>query len=272
VRSPTALVWALILALAAQNLCAAPKAQLWEFWTASDSKSTLQVDHGAWQEFLDRYLDPGADGINRIRYARVTAEDRALLQGYLGVLGRTDPRELHRTEQLAYWINLYNALTVEVVLRHPEKDSILRMGKGLFSMGPWNEKLIELAGEPVTLNDVEHRILRPIWRDHRIHYVLNCASLGCPNLSGDVYTRSSLEDQLREAETAYINHERAVTFNDGGGLRLSSIYKWYRDDFAPDSKGLLSYLADHHQSLADRLRAHDRDVEFDYDWSLNRAD
>ncbi len=271
VRPLVAAFVALILAAAAAGAVAAPRAQLWEIWTASDPSSARSMDHGAWQDFLDGYLVRGADGVNRVRYAQVTAADLVLLQGYLDALTTTDPRELSRPEQQAYWINLYNALTVEVVLQHPRKNSILRMGTGLFSIGPWDEDLIEIAGQPITLNDVEHRILRPIWRDHRIHYALNCASLGCPNLSGDVYTPSNMETQLRAAEAAFINHERAVAFTDRGRLRLSSIYKWYREDFAADRRGLLRYLAEHHRSLAERLRAYDDNVSFDYDWNLNRA-
>jgi hypothetical protein len=265
-------VAALSFAVTPHVASAAPGAELWSFWAVSDADSALVVDHARWQDFLDRYLVEAPDGINRVRYRDVTPGDRQLLLDYLEMLSGTDPRALAETEQLAYWINLYNALTVEVVLQHPRKGSILRMGRWILSIGPWDEELITVAGQPLTLNDIEHRILRPIWSDHRIHYVVNCASLGCPNLSGVAYTAENVMGQLGSAETAFVNHPRGVTFTERGRLRLSSIFKWYQEDFAADQAGLLRYLAENHRTLADRLLEYQGGIEFKYDWNLNQAE
>lgn len=167
--------FACLLSLAAQ---AAPQSELWEIWTEQGQDSMKHVDHSAWQAFLDHYLVTTADGRTLVRYRGVAAADRSALDRYLEGLAALDPRMLARDEQFAYWVNLYNALTVEVVLRNPGKDSIKRMGEGLFSTGPWDDELIRIAGNPVTLNDIEHRVLRPIWKDHRVHFALNCASVG----------------------------------------------------------------------------------------------
>ncbi|MEE4280476.1 MAG: DUF547 domain-containing protein, partial [Pseudomonadales bacterium] len=162
---------------------AAPDTDAWALWAKDNPASTRQIDHSAWQSFLDQYLAPQPDGVNLVAYNRVgEGEGRTALQTYLQMLADIDPRDLDRNEQFAYWVNLYNALTVEVVLTNPDKKTIRRMGEGLFSFGPWDDKLITIAGEEVTLNDIEHRILRPIWQDPRIHFAVNCASLGCPNL------------------------------------------------------------------------------------------
>ena len=250
---------------------AAPKADLWSFWDVSDETSAQSIDHGRWQSFLDSYLRPGSDGINRVAYRSVSAGDRAELGEYLDSLSSLDPRAYNRAEQFAYWVNLYNALTVEVVLRNPKQGSILRMGRGLFSIGPWNERLLTIAGQPLTLNDIEHRILRPIWRDHRIHYAVNCASIGCPNLATAAYTVSNTESLLEAGEAAYINHERGVRFDARGRLELSDIYKWYRGDFAADGPALLRYLAEHHATMGSELRAYTGRIRYSYDWTLNGA-
>lgn len=262
---------AFAMALTAGKASAVPKPELWSFWAADGQDSSCSLDHGAWQIFLDGYLEAGTDGINRIRYAAVLSEDRALLQYYLRELGDIDPRRLNRAEQLAYWINLYNALNVEVVLQHPAKKSILAMGGGWLSIGPWNDRIATVAGQSLSLHDIEHRILRPVWQDRRLHYAVNCASVGCPNLWRTALTAENTQELLSAAERDYVNHPRAVAFADNGRLRLSSIFKWYLYDFAPDEHALLSYLADRHVELGPALRHYEGRIEFAYDWRLNTA-
>lgn len=248
---------------------AAPAAQLWPIWNAAQESNPARIDHAQWQRLLDLYVAADSGGINRVAYARVSAGDRERLRAYLQMLSQFDPRDYAQAEQLAYWVNLYNALTVEVVLSHPDKGSILRMGKGLFSIGPWNDEVIRIAGVAVTLNDIEHRILRPIWKDRRIHYALNCASLSCPNLDKQAYTRDNSERLLTVNETAYINHSRGVRFDEGGRLVVSQIYEWYSADFSADRQGLLDYLAQHQAALAVRLRTYPGRIRYAYDWALN---
>jgi hypothetical protein len=262
---------AFTLALTAGEASAIPKPELWHFWAASDSKGRCSLDHALWQKFLDGYLEAGADGINRVRYLAVSPEDRALLRCYLGGLGAIDPRALNRAEQLAFWINLYNALTVDVVLQHPGKNSILAMGRRRLSIGPWNDRIAAVAGQSLSLHDIEHRILRPLWQDPRLHYAVNCASVGCPNLGRTALTATNTQELLRTAERDYVNHPRAVAFAGNGRLRLSSIFKWYLHDFAPDERALLSYLADRHVELGPALRHYEGRIEFAYDWRLNTA-
>ena len=244
----------------------------WDFWLDHNSESNEVVDHSQWQTFLNDYLHLDANTISRVDYAKArTTKGAQQLQDYLEALSGIDPRTLNRKEQMAYWINLYNALTVQVVLAHADKKSIRRMGRGWFSLGPWNDKLITIAGQAVTLNDIEHRILRPIWQDHRIHFAVNCASLGCPNLAAQAYRSDNLELLLNTGEEQYINHPRGVSFDDNGQLTLSSIFDWYQGDFANDKPGLLRYLARHHTRLSDQLRTYSGDIDFEYSWRLNSA-
>jgi hypothetical protein len=252
------------------NAYAAPAANLWPYWQPGPTTVTTPISHDRWQQLLDRYVRPGDDQINRFAYHKVTAADRRLLQDYLQTLSELDPRGYPDAEQMAYWINLYNALTVQVVLAYPNKNSILRMGKGFFRIGPWDDRLITVVGERLTLNDIEHRILRPIWQDRRIHFAVNCASLGCPNLSRQVFTGANLETMLSATEHDYINHPRGVSFNAAGELVLSSLFDWYVDDFAEDRLQLLRYLSEQHSGEAERLSNYQDRIRYDYDWSLNQ--
>ena len=261
--------FALVLLCWTSAAVAAPKAELWTFWQQSDERNAAQIDHSRWQQFLDSYVRTDDQGVNRVAYDQVAADGgRDNLNGYLDELTGIDPRRLNKNEQMAYWINLYNALTVEVVLRYPKKGSILRMGKKFFTIGPWDDKLINVAGEDLTLNDIEHRILRPIWQDHRIHFAVNCASVGCPNLSKTAYRSDNLEQLLQSAEQQYLNHPRGVQIS-GGKLTVSSIFDWYVSDFAENEAELLQYLADRHATLADSLQTYQGRIKYDYDWNLN---
>ena len=272
-KRQTSIAVAIILVALSAEVAAAPKAELWPMWERSDESNTAAIDHSAWQSFLDRYLDTqSGDGVYLVRYGAVSATDRQTLDTYITDLQASDPREYSSAEQKAYWINLYNAATVQLVLDHPMKTSILHMDEGLFKIGPWNDTLLTVASEDVTLNDIEHRILRPIWQDRRIHFAVNCASLGCPNLADQVYTSRNTDSLLDQHEWAYINHPRGVSFDAKGRLTASKIFAWYRIDFAENPQQLLEYFADRaDEPLAGQLRAYDGRIAYGYDWDLNRT-
>jgi hypothetical protein len=261
----------ILVSMGAQAKLFVPDSELWGIWNVADESSTATIDHGDWQQVLDAYLvTAGTDGINRFDYANITDGDRARLKGYIEQLAAIDPRTYPRTEQRAYWINLYNALTVDVVLQYYPVKSIRDIERGLLGSGPWKKQLVEVAGQPLTLNDIEHRILRPIWRDPRTHYAVNCASLGCPNLAARAYTAADIESLLDEAARAYINHPRGVAF-ENGRLTLSSIYNWFDVDFGESDVAVLEHLAKYAApDLAGRLAGYDGRIKYDYDWRLNR--
>ncbi|MBY0333024.1 MAG: DUF547 domain-containing protein [Acetobacteraceae bacterium] len=252
----------------------APRARLWERWTAQDARSTLAVDHAAWDGFLRRYRRAGADGVARLAYGAVTPADRQALEGYLGVLVGTPVDRLSRPEQYAYWVNLYNALTVRTVLSAYPVASIrdVNLSGGLLVRGPWDVRLATVAGEGITLNDIEHRILRPIWRDPRTHYVLNCASIGCPDIPAAALTAANAEAALDAGARAYVNHPRGVgVLADGSGLRLSSIYNWFAEDFGGEA-GVVPHLLRHAAPpLAEAIGRNPRIAGYAYDWALNDA-
>ena len=259
-----------VAAFFADNVAAAPESKLIPFWNAANDSNGGKIDHSPWQFILDRYLKVSPAGrANLFDYKSVQKKDREILQRYLTALQNLDPRQYSRAEQKAYWINLYNALTVELVLQHYPVSSITKIGRGFFRFGPWDDQVAEIMGRKLTLNNIEHGILRPIYQDSRIHYVVNCASLGCPNLADKAYTSDVIEEMLDAAAVAYVNSPRGVKVaNDQ--LYLSSIYKWYGKDFGNDFAGLLSHLSRYAgPSLKQALEGYSGEVDYHYDWSLN---
>ena len=258
---------------AAPPAVAAPESVLWERWTAHGASDGVTVDHSAWSEWLPRYVVAGDDGVHRVAYARVSRDDRRALDQYLARLSRTRVSELSRAEQRPFWINLYNALTVQVVLDHYPVESIrdIRISPGWFSVGPWGRRLVEVEGVALSLDDIEHRILRPIWQDPRIHYAVNCASIGCPNLAREAYTGENSDALLDAAARAYVNHPRGAAFVDGR-LVVSSIYDWFATDFGGTPAGVVAHLREYAEpALRMALERNGRIADYRYDWDLNDA-
>ena len=251
----------------------APRADLWERWTAHDPASTAVIDHAPWDQFLKAYVTPHADGVNRVAYARVTAADRKALADYVDRLAGVAIGAYGRDRQLAYWINLYNALTVKLVLDRYPVSSIrdIDISPGWFSTGPWAKKLLAIEGEAVSLNDIEHRILRPIWRDPRIHYAVNCASIGCPDLRTEAFTADNVDALLTAGARAYVNHPRGARV-DNGRLVVSSIYVWFSEDFGGNDEGAIAHLERYAEpELLSALAGVERIDDCVYDWRLNDA-
>jgi len=262
-----AIVMGFAVALSSEH----PLAQeLHERFAAYDAKSSKTVDHSAWDRLLKAHLSPGKDDLNRFDYGALKARGLGDLENYLNHLQSIDPAKLSRDEQFAFWTNLYNAKTVEIVTRHYPVKSIqgIRLSNFLIP-GPWREKVIKVVGASLSLDDIEHAILRPIWRDPRIHYVVNCASVGCPNLQDRAYTGSAIEVMLEKAARDYINSPRGVRFN-GSQSVFSSLYDWYGSDFGGSTPRILAHIRKYAGPvLADRIAAVKQIVDYEYDWALN---
>lgn len=248
----------------------APSKHLWQRWAANDPTSTARIDHSVWSRFLERYLVQGE--VNRIRYAEVTQADREALDAYVAGLAALPIGKYSRAEQLAYWIDLYNALTVRLVLEHYPIESIrdIDISPGLLAVGPWDKDLVTIEGKRVSLNDIEHRILRPIWNDPRLHYALNCAALGCPNLQPTAFAADNADRLMDHAARDFINTRGARVID--GRLIVSSIYAWFTEDFGGSEASVLQHLRRYASPpLAARLAAF-RKIDGDsYDWRLNDA-
>lgn len=265
---------ALALAVGLGDLArAVPEAERWARFEGHVEDSRIHVDHRDWGAFLAAWLvTDTADGIHRVRYGAVTPEARAALDAYIARLGDVRPTTLSRDEQFAFWVNLYNAATVALILSRWPVGSIreIRLG-GLFAVGPWSAKLLKVDGESLSLDDIEHRILRPIWNDPRIHYAVNCASLGCPDLAAEPWDPARLEAQLEAAARRFLRHPRALRFEDGV-LHLSSLFDWYAEDFGRDSAARLAHLQRYvDPAVAERLSGYRGKVRYAYDWRINAA-
>jgi len=243
-------------------------------WDKSDSSNSAIIDHSDWQIILDTYLitDDPSD-IHLFDYSALmeNTTERQRLNRYLDYLQNLDPRQYTRDVQMAYWINLYNAVTVRVVVDAYPVESILEIHTGDESnLGPWKEVHATVAGIPLTLDNIEHDILRPIWKDNRIHYAVNCASLGCPDLGAEVFTAANLEQLLDEHSKKYINHFRAIEILDEAFGVTSSLYFWYMEDFGNSEEGILAHLLKYaDEDLAQQLEDFEGSLDHEYDWRLN---
>jgi len=232
---------------------------------------TMTVDHTAWQSILGRYVSASPDGINRFAYGRVSPADKGVLKAYLGELQGVRVSALGESEQRAYWINFYNALTIDVVLDHYPVKSIRDIGGGLFVTGPWKKELVAVEGRKLSLDSIEHDILRKTWRDPRVHYAVNCASISCPNLMREAFTGAKLEQMLNQGARDYVNHPRGAKIVNGR-LTLSQIYEWYRRDFGSRDGEVIAHVTRYAEpKLKTQLAGIETIAGYDYDWSLNEA-
>ena len=233
----------------------------------------MKPDYSIWEQILARYVSPDQTGINLFAYGKVTPADKKALKSLLKALQTVPVTQLSQDEKMAFWINLYNAQTIDVVLDHYPVKSIkdISLGGGLFTSGPWKKSLMKVEGRSLSLDNVEHDILRKQWRDPRIHYAVNCASISCPNLAAKPFTAKNLESMLSEQAKNYVNHERAVSLKNGR-LKLSQIYSWYRSDFGKSDADIIKHIASYASA---ELQHQLTDVKFisdyHYDWSLNEA-
>ena len=140
---------------------------------------------------------------------------------------------------------------------------------GLFSDGPWGKKLITIEGTPLSLDDIEHEILRKNFNDPRVHYAVNCASIGCPNLQKQAFTAARLEQQLEQAAKDYVNSNRGVVITDGE-VAISKIYSWFKKDFGISDAEILAHLGRYAAApLKGKLANAQQIGDYFYDWSLN---
>jgi hypothetical protein len=196
---------------------------------------------------------------------------------YLDALARTDPTTLPRPQQLAFWINAYNAYTIAQINAHHERRSIKNINKtlGFASIGgAWREKMARVGGVAYSLDEIEHERIRPVFKEPRIHFAIVCAALGCPPLRSEAYVGERLDEQLDDQTRAFLlrapakNRVEVATKT----VYLSPIFRWFKDDFAPTDPALLQWIARYFPAgaEADVLTAGRARIKWTaYDWSLN---
>ena len=225
-------------------------------------RSNAKVDHTLYVELLEKYFENGTVDYQGFK------NEAAKLDRYLKVLEVTDTKKLSRDEQFAYYINAYNAWTIKLVLTgYPGIKSIKDLGS-IFKT-PWEKRFARIDGDILTLDHIEHDILRPRFKDPRVHFAVNCASKGCPPLRPEPYRGGTLDQQLDEMTRTFINDSRHNRI-EGRTLYMSSIFKWFSEDFHDDVVGFFLKYAQ--GDLKKQLEENKRNIQvkyLDYDWSLN---
>ncbi|WP_419252787.1 DUF547 domain-containing protein [Caulobacter sp. ErkDOM-YI] len=255
----------------ATGLVASPAAarDLADFANGQAGRAT--VDHAALDALLARWTQDSSDGVVRVDYAgwRRSNPARDGLGRYIDHLSALDPQALSRPEQFAFWANLYNALTLREVIDAWPVKSIREIRSSLLVAGPWKKTVVRVRGVDLSLDGIEHGILRKGWSDPRVHYAVNCASFSCPNLRRQAWRGAGLGPTLDEAARAYVNHPRGVAFK-GAALTVSSIYKWYSSDFGGSDRRVIDHLVGYAAApLKARLLQVDRIAGDTYNWSIN---
>ncbi|MEO0620533.1 MAG: DUF547 domain-containing protein [Pseudomonadota bacterium] len=245
-------------------------AQAQDIAATFDKYGDATVDHSAWTELLRAYVTPGASGLNSVDYAAFKADGHTALKDYLAQITAVDPTTLTKNAQFAYWANLYNAKTIDIVLEHYPVATIRDIDiSGFFSNGPWDKKVTKVNGLELSLNDIEHVIMRGTFKDPRVHYAVNCASIGCPNLQRKAFVGPTLEAQLDAAARDYVNSPRGFTVANGR-VRASKIYSWFQEDFGDSEAGVIAHAVKYAEpELKGTLTAAGDISGYDYDWSLN---
>ncbi len=242
-------------------------------FTFAKTTDSLVLNLKPWQNFLTKYIDTlQPDGLNRLNYKAVTKEDQKSLQGFLLQAQKLNLSKLPADAQRAAWINIYNVQTVVLVLDHFPIKSIRDIQKtdaAGKNLSAWDIPLLNIEGQSLSLNNIESDILRKKWKDARIHFALNCASIGCPNLSAKVFTAENLNAQLESGARKFLNSKRAQNFSNGK-LTLSSLFDWYKADFGGTDPAVLTFIAKFvSKENAALLQAYTGKIEYQYDWNLN---
>lgn len=257
---------ALIVSSAAPRQAAKPAAP-------AAAEVAQAFDHSAFDALLRKHVKG-----DRVDYKALEA-DRAALDGYcerLAKLGKADLEAMPRNDQFAFWIDAYNALTLQTILDHypiqpaPKpsefpKNSIRQID------GAWTAKHA-VASQKLSLDEIENKVLRPTFKDPRVHTAINCASRGCPPLRAEAFAGARLESQLNDnVERFLADPARTVYDEKGGRLVVSKIFDWFKEDFGGD-EGVLKYIRAHAPSVQKAFleKVGPKSVTFaDYDWTLN---
>ena len=218
--------------------------------------------HQLWSELLAAHVHGSLvdyDGMGK---------DSEKLDRYLDLLADTSVKDLSRDEQFAFYVNAYNAWTVKLILsRYPDLDSIKDLGT--LWKSPWKKKIARIDNQLLTLDNIEHDILRPRFKDPRVHFAINCAARSCPPLYREAFESDRLDVQLDTATKAFINDPKSTYLKDDR-LYVSRIFKWFGEDFDDDP---IAFVRKHARGdLRMRLEARKGSVRvkyLDYDWSLN---
>lgn len=212
-----------------------------------------KLNHNSWSSLLQTHVSKNGN----VNY-KGFIKDSVKLNKYLNELSYTTPNETWtENETLAYWINAYNAFTIQLIIRNYPLESIKDL------KNPWGKKFITLHGKKYSLNEIEHSILRKM-NEPRIHFAINCASISCPKLLNSAYYASSLEEQLTKATKDFFADSTKNTISNSA-LQLSKLFKWFAKDFK--ANGSIQEFVNFYTPIEVSPKA--KISYLDYQWQLN---
>ena len=238
-------------------------------WPAQDLVSIDRIGHDAFDGLLKKYVDN--DGMVNYKAWHSSSADRATLKSCLEFLSRADANlPASREAKLAFWSNAYNALTLEGILRVYPTTSIRNHTAKLIGYNIWKNLYLQVGNQRVSLEDIEHKILRPMG-EPRVHFAIVCASIGCPRLLNEAYVPDRLEAQLATNSTDFFARSQNLQVDGQGNLKLSQIIQWYGKDFGASSQDQIQALLPYFPPSAEALVASGRySIKYlEYDWNLN---
>lgn len=232
------------------------------FGISTGAISQEHLKHEQWTALLKTHVS----STGNVDYKGIKAHE-ADLDAYLTVLSNNHPTAAwDKNDQLAFWINAYNAFTVKLIVKNYPVVSIKDLGGSIYKVNtPWDEKFIHIGDEIYDLNNIEHGIIRKDFADPRIHFAVNCASISCPPLRNEAYVGSKLNAQLDDQAGTFINDvtKNKITKNKA---QLSKIFTWFKGDFTANGLSVIEFI---NQYSTVKIDAKTKITYFDYDWNLN---
>lgn len=236
--------------------------KVWEYWNQYNTQSRESINHALWDSFLEENLIK-IDNRYTPDYSKINSVEKNRLEYYIDEMSNVEIQNYNSDTQKAYWINLYNALTVKILLDHYPVRSIMEIST-FFSRGPWNSKLLEIDGKKLSLKDIKERILLPIWKDYRIHYILFDSSISGPELFPRAITAKNLEQFLTVTELNYLNKSETIKI-EGNMVVISTLIKRYGEDLAFSEEQMINYL---NEKLDTRVDFNRYGIRYGYNWLL----
>lgn len=237
-------------------------------WPANQWVSIDQIQHTTFDGLLKKYVDQ--NGMVNYKAWHQNAQDRQALTGYLAQMSRANPNQPARREaKLAYWINAYNAVTLEGILRVYPTSSIRNHTAKVVGYNIWKNLIFTAGDTRVSLEDIEHKILRKM-NEPRIHFAVVCASIGCPRLLNEAFIADRLEQQLVVNTKDFFGRQQNLQVGNGV-LRLSQLISWYGSDFGSTQQQQMQVLSPYFPPSAQNL-VHNGNYSLqflEYDWNLN---
>jgi hypothetical protein len=242
--------------------------------SCSFSKKSFQIlgemapSHAIWDELVKKHVRESGE----VDYPGFIA-DSLRLNEYLQFLSDSapHPNKWTEAERLAYWINAYNAFTIQIVIRHYPVNGIKEIATGLnipFVSTTWDINFIQIGGEKINLNRIEHGIIRKEFNEPRIHFAVNCASVSCPKLRNEAYTADRLEMQLEDQTRTFINNQEKNIIISPDQAEVSKLFSWFSGDFKKKVPSVIDFINQYSQI---KLHKNAKLNYLEYNWALNDA-